>query len=104
MPPNGTTKRTTPPIRLPAALTQARRFSEARSVRSNTLREDYVELVADLLATAGEARPTEIARRLGVSHVSVVRTIGRLKRDGLVVGRPIAACSLRASERRWRNR
>jgi DNA-binding MarR family transcriptional regulator len=56
--------------------------------RANVLREDYVELIADLLATAGEARPADVARRLGVSDVSVVKTIARLKRDGLVVSRP----------------
>ncbi len=45
--------------------------------------EDYAELIADLLAADGEARPTDIARRLGVSHVTVVKAIGRLKREGL---------------------
>ena len=87
MPANATAKRAEPP-RLPAELTQARRFGRARSARSNALREDYVELVADLLATEGEARPTDIARRLGVSHASAIKTIARLKRDGLVVGQP----------------
>jgi DtxR family transcriptional regulator, manganese transport regulator len=57
MPANATEKRAEPP-RLPAELRQARRFGRARSARSNALREDYVELVADLLATEGEARPT----------------------------------------------
>jgi DtxR family manganese transport transcriptional regulator len=73
---------------VPAERIQADRFGKARLARANALREDYVELIADLLATEGEARPTDIARRLGVSHVSVVKTIARLKRDGLVVGRP----------------
>jgi DtxR family transcriptional regulator, manganese transport regulator len=74
--------------RVPAERLQADRFGKARSARANALREDYVELIADLLATAGEARPTDIARRLGVTHVSVIRTIARLKRDGFVVSRP----------------
>jgi DtxR family transcriptional regulator, manganese transport regulator len=43
--------------------------------RSNALREDDVELIADLRATAGEARPTDIARRLGVPYVGVIRMI-----------------------------
>ncbi len=88
MPANVTAKRAEPPARLPAELTQARRFGKARSAPSTALREDYVELVADLLAIEGEARPTDIARRLGVSHVSAIKAIARLKRDGLVVGRP----------------
>jgi DtxR family transcriptional regulator, manganese transport regulator len=76
------------PGHLPTERIHAGRFGKARLARSNALREDYVELIADLLATEGEARPTDIARRLGVSHVSVVKAIARLKRDGLVVGRP----------------
>jgi DtxR family manganese transport transcriptional regulator len=52
------------------------------------LLEDYVELIADLLSGAGEARPTDIARRLGVSHATAVKTISRLKRAGLATARP----------------
>ena len=55
------------PAELPAELTQARRFGKARSAQSTALMEDYVELIADLLASAGEARPTDIARRLGMT-------------------------------------
>jgi DtxR family manganese transport transcriptional regulator len=50
--------------------------------------EDYVELVADLIAATGEARAVDIARRLGVSHPTVVKAIGRLQRDGLVESLP----------------
>jgi DtxR family manganese transport transcriptional regulator len=73
---------------LPAELTQARRFGKTRSAQSTALLEDYVELIADLLASEGEARPTDIARRLGVSHVTAVKTISRLKRDGMATARP----------------
>lgn len=72
---------------LPEA-TQARRFGRARVQRSAALLEDYAELIADLLAADGEARPTDIARRLGVSHVTVVKAITRLKREGLATARP----------------
>ena len=65
---------------LPAEGTQARRFGKTRSAQSTALLEDYVELIADLLSSAGEARPTDIARRLGVSHATAVKTISRLKR------------------------
>ena len=73
---------------LPEEPTQARRFGEARSARSAALLEDYVELIAGLLATGGEARPTDIARRLGVSHATAVKSINRLKREGLATARP----------------
>jgi DtxR family manganese transport transcriptional regulator len=74
--------------KLPAELTQARRFGKARSAQSTALLEDYVELIADLLASAGEARPTDIARRFGVSHATAINTISRLKRQGLATARP----------------
>jgi DtxR family manganese transport transcriptional regulator len=75
-------------IKLPTELAQARRFGKTRSAQSTALFEDYVELIADLLATVGEARPTDIARRLGVSHVTAIKTIARLKREGMATGRP----------------
>jgi len=73
---------------MPTELTQARRFGKTRSARSTALFEDYVELIADLLASAGEARPTDIARRLGVSHATAIKTVARLKRAGLATARP----------------
>ncbi len=75
-------------VELPAELIQARRFGKTRSAQSGALLEDYVELISDLLATGGEARPTDIARRLGVSHATAIKTISRLKREGLATGRP----------------
>jgi DtxR family manganese transport transcriptional regulator len=83
-----TTKQAQPAVELPAELIQARRFGKARSAQSGALLEDYVELIADLLASAGEARPTDIARRLGVSHATAIKTITRLKREGLATARP----------------
>ena len=73
---------------MPAEPTQAQRFGKARSAQHGALGEDYVELISDLLATGGEARPTDIARRLGVSHATAIKTISRLKREGLVMARP----------------
>ena len=36
----------------------------------------------------GEARPTDVARRLGVSHATAIKTIARLKREGLATSKP----------------
>src|SRR5580658_5200298 len=74
--------------KLPAEGTQARRFGKTRSALSTALLEDYAELIADLLEGEGEARPTDIARRLGVSHATAIKTIARLKRAGLATARP----------------
>ena len=73
---------------LPEEPTQAARFGHARTAQSTALLEDYAELIADLLASGGEARPTDIARRLGVSHATAIKTISRLKREGIATSRP----------------
>jgi len=78
----------TPAAALPEEPTQAERFGKARSDRSAALLEDYAELISDLLATQGEARATDIARRLGVSHATAIKSIQRLKREGLATARP----------------
>jgi DtxR family manganese transport transcriptional regulator len=74
--------------KLPTELAQAQRFGKTRSAQSTALVEDYVELIADLLAGTGEARPTDIARRLGVSHATAIKMIARLKREGVATARP----------------
>jgi len=79
---------TTPPVVMPQEPAQADRFGRARQARSATLLEDYAELIADLLATGGEARTVDVARRMGVAHATAVKTIGRLKREGLVTALP----------------
>ncbi|MBI2301926.1 MAG: manganese-binding transcriptional regulator MntR [Armatimonadetes bacterium] len=64
---------------------------DPRRTRVENAREtalDYVELIAELVASEGEARVTALARRLGVSHVTVNRTLKRLDRDGLVTVEP----------------
>lgn len=81
-------RRARPALLLPDEPAQALRFGKARSARSTALLEDYVELISDLLVTLGEARATDIARRLGISHATVVKNVGRLKREGLVTARP----------------
>ena len=43
---------------------------------------------ARVAADVGEARPTDIARRLGVSHATAIKTIARLKRAELATSRP----------------
>ena len=69
-----------PVAEMPEEPTQARRFGQARAARSVTLLEDYVELIADLLATRGEARATDVAKRLGVARNTLWR---KLKAWGL---------------------
>ncbi|MGB6655452.1 MAG: transcriptional regulator MntR, partial [Methylovirgula sp.] len=67
-----------PQPELPTEATQAERFGKARTAQATAVLEDYAELIDDLLTTQGEARPTDIARRLGVSHATAIKSIGRL--------------------------
>ncbi len=60
------------------------RFSRTREDHATETAEDYVELIHDLIAETGAARSSEIAKRLGVSKVTVSQTLQRLSRAGLV--------------------
>jgi predicted transcriptional regulator len=73
---------------LPPVAAQARRFDKARSAQSHARMEDYAELISDLIAAQGEARPTDIARRLGVSHATAIKFLARMKQAGLVTSQP----------------
>ena len=74
--------------RLGDAVRQAASFDQTRRARQTEIAEDYVELIADLIAAEGEARVVELAERMGVTHATVNKTIARLQRDGLVSAKP----------------
>ena len=59
-------------------------FSQTRKHHSTEAAEDYTELIAELIQTQGKAKVVEIARRLGITHVTAIRTIKRLEREGYV--------------------
>lgn len=67
---------------------QAENLSQTRREHANEIAEDYAEAIADLIAETGEARVVDLARRLGVTHVTVIRTIARLQKAGLVTAQP----------------
>ena len=67
---------------------QAAALRRTRLEHAMETAQDYVEAIADLSAAQGEARAVDLARRLGVSHVTVIRTISRLQRDGYVSAKP----------------
>lgn len=53
-----------------------------------------MEAIAELMESQGEARLVDLAKRLGVTHVTVNRTLARLRRDGLVTSQPYRAIFL----------
>jgi len=67
---------------------QAENLSQTRREHANEIAEDYVEAIADLTAETGEARVVDLAKRLGVTHVTVNRTITRLQKAGFVTAQP----------------
>jgi len=73
---------------------QAENLSQTRREHANEIAEDYAEAIADLVAETGEARVVDLARRLGVTHVTVIRAIARLQKGGLVTAQPYRAIFL----------
>jgi DtxR family manganese transport transcriptional regulator len=75
---------------------QALALRQTRREHASETAEDYVEAIAELTASRGEARAVDLARRLGVSHVTVIRTVARLQRDGYVSTEPYRSIFLTA--------
>lgn len=82
----------------PSAL-QAESLQHTRREHALETAEDYVEAIADLSASQGEARVVDLARRLGVTHVTVNHTLARLQREGYVSVQPYRAIFLTESGR-----
>src|SRR5438067_1892099 len=77
-----------PAKRARSAEIQASALRRTRHEHAMETAEDYAEAIADLAALHGEARAVDLARRLGVSHVTVIRTVARLQREGYLSTRP----------------
>lgn len=78
----------------------AEQHRQTRRHHAVEIAEDYAEAIADLTAATGEARVVDLAQRLGVTHVTVNRTIARLQRDGIVTSQPYRAIFLTDKGRR----
>ena len=73
--------------------------ARTRKDHAQELAQDYVEMIAELIARTGEARLTDLARGLGVTHVTANRTLKRLQRQGLVMSQPYRSIFLTANGR-----
>jgi DtxR family manganese transport transcriptional regulator len=73
---------------------QAENLSQTRHQHANEIAEDYAEAIADLVGEKGEARAVDLAKRLGVTHVTVGCTIARMQKAGLVTSEPYRAIFL----------
>ena len=79
---------------------QADHHRQTRRALQTAVAEDYVELIADLIDTGGEARAVDISRRLGVTGATVAKMIARLQHNGLVTTQPYRAIFLTEEGRR----
>jgi len=73
---------------LTGAARRAAAFGRMREAHRTEMAEDYVELIADLIATAGEARLADLAEHVGVTSATAAKVVQRLQRLGLVQSRP----------------
>jgi DtxR family manganese transport transcriptional regulator len=89
-----TSKRTSAKARARGEKSQAEILRQTRRAHAHEIAEDYVEAIADLVTESGEARVVDLARRFGVSHVTVNRTIARLQEAGYVTAQPYRAIFL----------
>jgi len=97
MPPHSDKKKSASASNLRSPAQQAENFRRSRHDRALETAQDYVEAIADLTTAQGEARVVDLARRLGVTHVTVNRTLARLQRAGYVNTKPYRAIFLTES-------
>lgn len=82
----------------------ADRFARTRAAHRDETAEDYVEAIAGLIDSTGEARVRDLSRLMGVSHVTVTRIISRIGELGLVETEPYRPITLTAAGRRLATR
>lgn len=78
---------------------RAAAFQRMRDAHETEMAEDYTELIGDLIDTLGEARLTDLAENIGVSHATAAKVVKRLQRSGLVHSQPYRSIHLTESGR-----
>ena len=72
----------------------ARSHARTRRDHASEMAEDYVEAIDDIVQGQGTCRVVDLAKRFGVTHVTVSRTTQRLVRDGLAETEPYGPITL----------
>ncbi len=73
---------------------QAKWFSRIREAHQTETTEDYVELIADLIAAQKEARLADLSARFGVSNATASKVVTRLCDEGFIETKPYRAIFL----------
>ena len=63
-------------------------FKKVRDAHKTENTEDYLEIIADLLNTKGEARIVDIASKLDIAQATANKTVQRLQNQGFVKKEP----------------
>ena len=63
-------------------------FLKVRNAHKTENTEDYLELIAELHNTNGEARIVDIAKKLGIAQATANKTIQRLQSQGYINREP----------------
>ena len=63
-------------------------FKKVTDAQKTENTEDYLEIIADLLNTKGEARIVDIASKLDIAQATANKTIQRLQNQGFVKKEP----------------
>tara|TARA_B100000963_G_scaffold358813_1_gene384408 strand:- start:332 stop:727 length:396 start_codon:yes stop_codon:yes gene_type:complete len=63
-------------------------FKKVRNAHKTENTEDYLELIAELLNTKGEARIVDISIALGIAQSTANKTIQRLQNEGYINKEP----------------
>ncbi|MEO1584304.1 MAG: manganese-binding transcriptional regulator MntR [Planctomycetota bacterium] len=71
-----------------------------RRDHASEIAQDYAEAIASIADADGACRVTDLAEHFGVTHVTVIRTIQRLEREGLVSTEPYKPVELTPAGRR----
>ena len=80
-----------------AEVRRAEGMRRSRRDRALEVAQDYVEAIAELAGQQERVRVVDLARRMGVTHVTVNRTIGRLQTAGYVTMEPYQSIFLTQS-------
>lgn len=86
--------------RTPRVDSSSASFSKVRQDHAQETAEDYVEAVSDIVHRLGECRVKHLVAHMGVTHVTVSRTVARLESEGLLETAPYRPIRLTAEGER----
>lgn len=69
-------------------------FERTRHDHASETAEDYVEAIEKIIISKSCCRVTDLASEFGVSHVTALKNVRRLERDGLAITEPRMPISL----------